>query len=183
MQILTYLKVIHQNYPNAFPLGAFYQPITHINELATHDVKDEKEQSLADYTYRGFITLPEVKMQQIDSTLEPQTASLIYPVKLKKDGSYDAYSNCFNETDFQLLSNYVDYLFVEAANQIQSGNIALTPYRDERFTTSLQPGFRTITGFDATEHYHLYRHKQLRKKDIIQKIEQILQSQQEEVSE
>ena len=183
MQILTYLKVIHQNYPNAFPLGAFYQPITHINELATHDVKDEKEQSLADYTYRGFITLPEVKMQQIDSTLEPQTASLIYPVKLKKDGSYDAYSNRFNETDFQLLSNYVDYLFVEAANQIQSGNIALTPYRDERFTTSLQPGFRTITGFDATEHYHLYRHKQLRKKDIIQKIEQILQSQQEEVSE
>ena len=47
----------------------------------------------------------------------------------------------------------------------------MAPFKDERFTASLQADYRVITGFDATVHYAAYRHKRLAKDQVLTQIE------------
>ena len=96
--------------------------------------------------------------------------SLIYPVSLKKDGQYKASSKVIRDEDLQLVLRMTDERFIQAAEEIQSGRIDLAPYKDNPYTTALQPGYRVISGFDATEHYHLYRRKTIKAKEVINQL-------------
>ncbi|WP_338488797.1 hypothetical protein [Ruoffia tabacinasalis] len=60
--------------------------------------------------------------------------------------------------------------FKQAANQIQNGVIELKPFKENQYTTSLQPEYRVISGFDSTENYQAYREKTINKKNIIQEM-------------
>lgn len=181
LQILTYLNVALHNYPNHQALGAFYQPMIQGYQEATSQlIKVLKEHPVNEHQLKenrlnGLITLMPNELMKIEPLVETTQQSEVYHANIKKDGSYTAATVYFDEKELELLLAMTNQRFVQAANEIQSGKIELAPYKDNPYTTSLQPQYRVISGFDATEHYHLYRHKRIKKEEIITKIQQDLQ--------
>lgn len=78
----------------------------------------------------------------------------------------------------KLIYQHLEKLFVQAGQQIQSGNIALRPFYEDPYSLSLQKGYRVLTGFDPTIHFSAYRHQAINKEQVIQQI--ILDSQESE---
>lgn len=175
LQLLTYMNVVKQNRQDQRAFGAFYQPllVKLSDQLASSPYNHLVLQT---NQYKGFVNIDEEVATSIDVTLDELGKSLIYPISVKKDGNYAATSQHFNDDMLATLLSYVDYMFIRAGNEIQQGNIALSPFRDEVYTPSLQPGIRTITGFDATEHYHIYRDKVVTNKHALEEIQQRLEA-------
>lgn len=187
LQILTYLQVVNEHYGSQYQLlGGFYQPIiqkyTQVDTSLAQQLElysNENDQKsnyvqtleLAQNRLSGFVVLPASTMLKIDSTLAQYQKSSIYPIVLKKDNSYHKQSKVFlkNDSDdseannasivtYEDLMNHLDRLYQRAGDEILSGNIAIRPYEKLiNSTLSLQNNYRVISGFDATEHSHLYR--------------------------
>lgn len=180
LQVLTYLSVALKNYPDSLAFGAFYQPLLH----SYLDIKDKQliqksqldefdtlnQLQLLNNPLKGFVTLSEEDMLKIDGSIEELNESMIYPVKLKKDGSYAATSHVFTAEELKTMLDFVHLKFKQAADEIQAGNIELSPFKDNQFTTSLQANYRVISGFDATENYQAYRVKSIDKKKVIEQM-------------
>lgn len=176
LQILTYLNIALQNYPQFEALGAFYQPLIHGFNDVTPEVLAQVEQGslyetqLKKNQLHGFVAANESVLIQIDHDMEEHADSLIYPVSLKKDGQYKTSSKVIREDDLKLVLRMTDDRFIQAAEEMQAGRIDLAPYKDNPYTTALQPGYRVISGFDATEHYHLYRQKTIKAKEVLEQL-------------
>ncbi|MGO4939039.1 PD-(D/E)XK nuclease family protein [Fundicoccus sp. Sow4_D5] len=183
LQVLTYLSVALKNYADHLSLGAFYQPIIHSYQKATNELLDSQdgqnktsELHLTKNRLNGFVTVDPTVMAEVEPSIESSSKSLIYPVALKKDGNYNAYSVAFDENELKILLRYTHYMFKRAAEQIQAGKIELQPFLHERFTPALQAQFRVITGFDATQSYSTYRHKTIKKNEVIQMMKKELEA-------
>ena len=175
LQVLTYLSVALSNYSDTKAFGAFYQPLIHsytaFKEASLPESLEAMEElQLSENTFNGFVSVDEEQLTYIDSSIEVTNNSLIYPVKFKKGGLYNAYSRVFTEEELDILLKYVHMKFKQAANQIQNGVIELKPFKENQYTTSLQPEYRVISGFDSTENYQAYREKTINKKNIIQEM-------------
>lgn len=176
LQVLTYLSVALKNYTGTKAFGAFYQPLIHSylaykEKEMPENFEVMEELQLAENTFKGFVSVDEEQLTRIDTSIELTNNSLIYPVKFKKGGAYNAYSHVFSEEELDIILNYVHLKFRQAANQIQTGMIELKPFKENQFTTSLQPEYRVISGFDSTENYQAYREKTLNKKSVIQQMQ------------
>lgn len=187
LQVLTYLSVALKNYTNHLSLGAFYQPIIHSYQKASNDLLDKQngqdktsELHLNKNRLNGFVTVDPSVISQVEPSIEDTNKSLIYPVALKKDGNYTAYSLAYDENELSILLEYTHYMFKQAAEQIQGGKIELQPFLHERFTPALQAQFRVITGFDATQSYSAYRHKTIKKDEVIHMMKKELATMEEE---
>lgn len=163
-------------------LGAFYQPIIHSYQKASKELLDRQEGQiktselhLSKNRLNGFVTVDPTVMAKVEPSIELSGKSLIYPINLKKDGSYYSSSVAYNENELNILLKYTHFMFKKAAEQIQAGKIELQPFLNERFTPALQNQFRVITGFDATQSYSAYRHKTIKKHDVIQMMEKDLE--------
>lgn len=174
LQVLTYLSVALKNYAEHIALGAFYQPIIHSYQKASQDLLDTEnlldkisELHLNKNRLNGFVTVDPTVLTEVEPSIENSRKSLIYPVALKKDGNYSSYSQAFEESELDILLRYTHHMFKQAAEQIQSGRIELRPFLHERFTPALQAQFRVITGFDATQSYSAYRHKTVKKSEVL----------------
>ncbi|XJS11751.1 PD-(D/E)XK nuclease family protein [Aerococcaceae bacterium WGS1372] len=180
LQVLTYLSVALNNYPNSLAFGAFYQPLLHsyldiadkqlIQKSHLNNLDVMSQDQLENNRLKGFVSLPEEDLLIVDGSIEETNKSLIYPVTLKKDGNYMASSKVFTQNELDTLLNYVHLKFKQAADEIQSGNIELNPFKENQFTTSLQTNYRVISGFDATENYQAYRAKSINKKKVIEQM-------------
>lgn len=150
LQVLTYLSVALANFRDYKAFGAFYQPLLHKFQLADESLLDSSIEDIQDFQMNknrlnGFISVNEEEIIKIDPKIETLNKSIVYPVTLKKDGTYSASSQILTEGDLALAIEYVHHKFQEAANQIQGGNIELRPFQDERYTTSLQTNYRVIS--------------------------------------
>lgn len=178
LQIATYLKVAMANYPALSPLGAFYQPLSQAYQNASPaildqlDRPDQKDYLLGGNLLRGFITMGPEELSKADPQLETQGQSLLYPARLKKSGDYYDAVPYLDPSILSDLMTFIDGKFIQAGQEIQAGNIKLAPYKDDPYAPSLQAGYRVISGFDATEHYHLYRHKTKSSKDFLKELSQ-----------
>lgn len=179
LQILTYLSVAMQEYPEDIPVGGFYQPLIHSyydmtqGDISRHTSMDEIQMSKN--RLAGYIGLEEDQLSQLDPLLEETNQSLVYPAGLKRDGHYLARSRVVTPDEMNILLEYTHKLFQKAANSMQEGKIQLAPFKDLQFTPSMMPEYRVITGFDATQNYQAYR--QLIKysdKDVIKRMEERL---------
>ncbi|WP_315025388.1 PD-(D/E)XK nuclease family protein [Abiotrophia defectiva] len=177
LQVLTYLKVASQRYPHAQAVGAFYQSLAggfvkvdgkQMARLSQDGLDLAKSQL---HPYRGLMTISGSELVAIEPGLANQSKSQIYPVQLKKDGSYYQHVPAVNQAELSLINQHLVHLMTQAGNAIQRGDISLAPFKDERFTPSLQADYRVITGFDATVHYGAYRHKRLAKDQVLAQIE------------
>lgn len=192
LQILTYLAVALVNHPQSLPLGAFYQsliqsPIEVDNKsqyLKLIEADQADLQRMQKQRLDGFVTLDQAKLTSIDQSIEDQGgSSAVYPVNITKSKPhrYDSNSQLYSytEEEFKFLLDYSQFLIYQAAETIQSGYIALAPFKDLINTTlSLQGDYRVITGFDASEHYEAYHEKalsgRLKKEDIFQAMKEKL---------
>lgn len=164
LQILTYLSVVMENYPESHPLGGFYQPMLQGFMEAT--LEDDPLQKTKDTSrrlqtnqYQGFVTVDANTIKQVEDFGEGSGRSFIYPVSYTKSGVRKD-NLAFTLDQWKLLKEYVFYLFQQAGERIQSGDIELVPFIDEiSYTTSLQTDYRTISGFDATQNAHQYKYK------------------------
>ena len=174
LQVLTYLSVAMKQYKDKQPLGAFYQPLIHGYQEGNQETwQMPNSSSLYDNRLKGVLSIPPSKLVEIEPQIENAKRSEVYPATLKQDG-YSANSSYYDEQALSTLLTYTHWLFRQAAEQMQSGVIALQPFKQERYTPALRPQFRVITGFDATENYQAYRHKTIRKKDVLNQMQQIL---------
>ncbi len=182
LQILTYLKVAmeHHQASDYQPLGGFYQPmIQSFQKVTQRLILDDKQAieklQLGENTLNGFIVASPSQLEGVEPQLATSKKSLVYPATLKKDGDYTARTPAYTLEEYDLLMEYLNYLFQQAGNQIQAGEIALKPFQDEEYTPSTRGAFRVITGFDATESYEAYRHKEsMNKSEIMAEIHQLL---------
>ncbi|MBF6625689.1 PD-(D/E)XK nuclease family protein [Aerococcaceae bacterium zg-BR9] len=172
LQILTYLNVALKNYKSYTPLGAFYQPLIHQYQEATRDILSQDALALSnhllqEHVLNGFVTVTPDELETIEPTFADNKKSMIYPVSTLKSGNYSSASSYIGSEDLARLLQMTNQRFIQAAQAIQSGEIQLAPYKDYPYTTALQPQYRVISGFDATEHYHLYRHRQIESKEVL----------------
>ncbi|MBG9979866.1 PD-(D/E)XK nuclease family protein [Facklamia sp. DSM 111018] len=163
LQILTYLAVGLRHYPDHQPLGAFYQPIIQSFDKANGFFLESNSEHITELQLNnnklnGFITIEADYLKELELGASESNKSLVYPVQYKKEGFY-ASSPTFNSEELEVLVQYTHLMFKEAAAQIQQGEIHLAPFEDHPYTTSINEPFRVITGFDASQNYHYYRHK------------------------
>lgn len=182
LQILTYLNVAMHNYSNIQPLGAFYQPLVNSYQNGTAQTWQEQtnqaaviEQLMENNRYKGFLTVDAATLGQIEPLLSEKKTSQIYPASLLKNGDYNRFSQYFTQDEFKLLSQYMHHLIKKAGEEIMEGKITLQPFKEEHFTLSMQAEYRVITGFDPTIHYNVYRNKTVTKDQLIDKIQQELE--------
>ncbi|MGF3115119.1 PD-(D/E)XK nuclease family protein [Facklamia sp. P12937] len=171
LQLLTYLAVALKNYPDYQPLGAFYQHLLPSfykadKHYAQGEVDQQTKTLLSQRTLRGFVTIEADDLQIVESFDHQASKSRIYPVTYTKTG-YHARSPFFTKEEVDLLLDYTHYQFQQAAQAIQSGDIALAPFYENPYTLSLNAQYRVITGFDGTQSFHRYRHKQVNKKEVL----------------
>lgn len=174
LQILAYLDVALNNYPHTHALGGFYQPIRQSMIEGTEETFKHPETRWQAYLEKnrleGLVTIDSDTLREIDETLESSSKSQIFPVKIKKDGNFDAYSSAYSPEELNVLRHFARHLFQEAGEAMHNGNIALQPFRDERFTPSLTYPWRIIAGFDPTFHFDVYREKDINKKQVLDKM-------------
>lgn len=182
LQIMTYLTVALSHYPKAKPVGAFYQPLSLKYQTLDAKLASKLESpeslnilQLDNQKYKGFVTLDGQELIQIEPEIEHTQQSQLYSVRMKKDGHYYNQVVYYDATQFETIQRYLLALYEEAGNQIQSGQIALNPYKEEPYTPSLQKQYRVITGFDATENYQSYRFKTVKKSEIINKMTEFIE--------
>ncbi|MGX7092515.1 PD-(D/E)XK nuclease family protein [Hutsoniella sourekii] len=176
LQLLTYLAVASQYLSNQIPLGAFYQPI--MNDYQIVESKDlAKEVQPSDFypRFQGLLSIDGSTLSTVDASLQDQTSSRIYPVQVKKNGDYYAYVNYFNSEELTYLLKHTQTLIRQAAESIQAGHIEFQPFYENQFTLSLKHPYRVITGFDPTEDYQVYRHKQMDSKQVLEELARIYQ--------
>lgn len=180
LQILTYLTVALKHYPTHEPVGAFYQPIlqgyqTASNEHLVSDQASEliQTEQLLQNKLQGFITVDPDTLREIEPLAEELGKSQIYPVSFTKSG-FSKSSPVFDADELSILLKYTHYLFKQAAEQIQAGHIEMQPFKQELYTPSMQSIYRVITGFDATQTYAAYRHKTIKKGDVLKEMEQLV---------
>ncbi|EHR36230.1 PD-(D/E)XK nuclease family protein [Facklamia languida] len=174
LQVLTYLAVAHQHYPDHRLVGGFYQPILHKYETGkdldwTGSASLQEDAYLRRNRLKGFVNQPAEVLSDLEVRQDAKGQSLIYPVTYTKSGYHKGYTLYFDDQDLATLLAYTHHKFVEAANRIQAGDIELAPYHKDRYTTSINRKFRVITGFDATQadNYQRYRHKTLDKDQVL----------------
>ena len=169
LQLLTYLSMVEYNLKQSEPIGAFYHSITQsFEDGLENDWQSSQTQAieLKKHKFKGFVTIDSNSLQALQPNFDQ-----IYPLSIKKDGNYDFRTTYFNNKQLEILKHYIEFLYVQAGNEIQSGNIQLAPYYEDKYATSIQPLYRVISGFDATEHYQNYRFKNLDKKDLFDAIQ------------
>lgn len=181
LQIMTYLYVAQKTFPEFIPIGAFYQPLMQQYQKATQaDSLQETGASFQINRLDGLVTLAPDQLVLIDQDLKNKGQSLYYPAKITKTGSYNkSASQYIDNHDLSYLYRHIERLFIEAGNQIQTGNIALRPYYEDPYSLSLQKTYRVLTGFDSTVHFEAYRHQYLNKDQVLAKIKEDLQESEE----
>ncbi|MGY4104165.1 PD-(D/E)XK nuclease family protein [Ignavigranum ruoffiae] len=180
LQIMTYLYVAQQTFPDLQPIGAFYQPLMQKYLKAdSADLLSAQQTNFQINRLAGLVTIGPDQLQKIDQGLMEQGQSQYYPAKITKSGTYHKKASQYIEAqDLKLIYQHLEKLFVQAGQQIQSGNIALRPFYEDPYSLSLQKGYRVLTGFDPTIHFSAYRHQTISKEQVIQQI--ILDSQESE---
>nr|WP_247599282.1 PD-(D/E)XK nuclease family protein [Facklamia miroungae] len=178
LQLLTYLGVAIKNYPQLKALGSFYQhllPSYYKADQAyvTQEPFMQSQTLLSQRPLNGFVTIEADDLQRVEAHDPSLKKSRIYPVSYKKEG-YDARSHFFTMEEVHLLLEYTHYQFQEAARAIQEGDIALAPFYEDPYTLSLNAKYRVITGFDGTQSFHRYRHKQINQKEVLDQIKEKL---------
>lgn len=165
LQLLTYMTVAQANYPELNSLGGFYQGIIQKIEEGTEATLNGEQASTYNLTKRrlsGFILTDEANMQAVDSSLQPGSASLVYPINLIKKGTYGAKNLAFTANQATVLTDYLHYLLVDAAERLYAGDIRMQPFYENQYTTSLTYPYRVISGFDGTKNYQAYRHRTIK---------------------
>ena len=129
MQMLIYLAAIEQNgeerYGKIIPAGVLYLPSGVAVPTAGRNAdKDEIRRAYgAAMKMNGFV----LDDERVIRGMEPDAAGVFIPVKLKKDGSPDAYSSVASLAQMGRISKVIEQHLIDMACTLQKGDIAAIP--------------------------------------------------------
>ncbi|MDR3156390.1 MAG: PD-(D/E)XK nuclease family protein [Lactobacillales bacterium] len=187
MQMVTYLDIATQSSQQLFgnllrPVGSFYLHV-YSPKIKYEGQEMEKFSELLfnEFRFKGMLIHDE-SLINLDQTLVAGEKSQVYPLKLKKDGSMDqaTAANAYTPDEFKLIRWFNQRNFVQAAEKILSGEIALNPLMESKDKRACQYcSYRNVCKFDATLKENEYRRMEKfgreKKKVILQRMKETLE--------
>lgn len=154
LQLLTYLDVALGHYSktqdkDVKPAGILYYTVREplIPVTGPRSQEEAAKLILGKLKMKGFIlNHPEV-FRMMDNQTESGWSEL-FPVGIKRDGSFYSSSPVFDENQFSSLREYLNKVFMEVGEEILSGNCAIEPYRDKAISACTFCGFKPVCKFD-----------------------------------
>ncbi len=129
MQMLIYLAAIEKNggkrYGNVVPAGVLYLPSGAVSPAAGRNAdKEEVRRAYGAAMKMNGLVLDD---ERVIRGMEPTAAGVFIPVKLKKDGSPDAYSSVVSLAQMGRLTRMIESHLVDMACTLRQGDIAAVP--------------------------------------------------------
>ncbi|WP_373471770.1 PD-(D/E)XK nuclease family protein [Carnobacterium alterfunditum] len=180
MQMITYLDTALQNAVDligheAKPAGAFYLHVSNpfMKKGTFLDEDAYIKELLKSYKMDGLLLEDEEMLLSLDPTIEPTTASLVYPFNQLKSEALK--SNKFVTLDeMTALRQHNKKLIIDAGNKIVDGVTTLNPFYEKRqFIPTVNGPLRAVSQFDAMLPENNYRRMDpLKREDILKKIQE-----------
>ncbi|QQP71349.1 PD-(D/E)XK nuclease family protein [Carnobacterium sp. CS13] len=179
MQMITYLDTAIANAPQligheAKPAGAFYlhvkNPFIKGDKLV--DEQAYTNELLKQFKLDGLLLEEEDLLLALDPTIEPSTASFIYPFNQLKNETLK--SRKFVTLDeMAALRKHNQKLILDAGNKIMDGVTTLNPFYEKRqFISSVNGELRAVSQFDAMLPENNYRRmEKLSREEILEKMQ------------
>ncbi|ONI40243.1 hypothetical protein AN639_00855 [Candidatus Epulonipiscium fishelsonii] len=124
LQLLLYLDAYLKLNQDAKPAGMFYFNID-VKTSELNKLKDIKEIDLIKQFKLSGLTLAN---QEVIEAFDEKITGNIIPVKFKKDGTLDSYSQVVDENLFDDLRKFIYKKIKDLGNDIISGKVSATPY-------------------------------------------------------
>ncbi|SEK39478.1 DNA helicase/exodeoxyribonuclease V, subunit B [Carnobacterium iners] len=178
MQMITYLDTALSNATelighSAKPVGAFY---VHVKNPFIKETKITDEESIAteflkEFKLDGLLLEEEELLLALDHTIEPTTASFVYPFKQLKDKSLKS-SGFVTLEEMAALRMHNQKLIMDAGNAITKGVTTLHPFFEKKQHISTVSGeFKAVSQFDYMLPENNYRKEEkLKREDILKLI-------------
>ena len=128
---------------------------------------------LKSYKMDGLLLEDEAMLLSLDPTIEPTTASLVYPFnQLKSEALKSTKFVTLNE--MTALRQHNKKLIVDAGNKIVEGVTTLNPFYEKRqFIPTVNGPLRAVSQFDAMLPENNYRRMDsLKREDILKKMQE-----------
>jgi ATP-dependent helicase/nuclease subunit B len=176
LQLVTYLDVA-QRLSQRAPGGSFYFHVYRPKLKYQGEDSDQFAQLLlAQYQLNGFF-LDQV-VDNLDRTLSPGEKSLVFPLKLKKDGLLDANSLNYSylDSEWEVLKKFNRQKFIAAGEKIISGEQNFNPVKEKSNQVACQYcPYKSICKFDVllpeNKYHQLEKFSSNQKKIILNKME------------
>lgn len=175
IQLMTYLDSLVKA-ENAQPAGAFYFPMQeHFERVDTTELSAEKleETRQEQYKLRGVVLADEDVVKAMDTKLE--ITSKVLPVKLKKNGGFDARCNAITRDQLGLMFDHVEQVIRETIMGYTGGKVAPYPIKQKKgnsdSTACQYCKFSAACQFDAGAGDAYRQVPSMRKKVILEKLE------------
>ncbi len=167
IQLIVYLRAALSKLQREFPgqklrpAGVFYYKIQDpILEGSWEQTSSELEEELMKaLKLDGLANRDEEIIGHMDRSLGMKTAasSIVIPCSIKKDGTYTAYSKVIKESEFDLLSEFVEKSAIDSGERILQGDTGISPYMLGRQSGCDYCGYRGVCGFDERQNGFSYR--------------------------
>ncbi len=172
LQLVVYLnaaveKAKKDQKKQVVPAGIFY---FHIQDplVEKEDGGNTQERLLAEFDLSGLVLGEREIVEHLDFGEEKAI-----PASYKKDGNFTAASSVATREQFEALGDYVKRKLTTYGDNIQNGDIAIHPYREEKRTACDYCDYKGVCGFDPSFAGNKYRRiEKPDKKELWSKIEE-----------
>lgn len=155
IQLLTYLHVALSHYSKAFgvpalPGGILYFTVKEPLVTAPGPVSPDAAENaiLSRLKMRGFVLADAQVFRMMDSLLESGYSKL-FPVGLKKDGSFHSNSPVLDLEKWEILRDYLIHILTESGENILQGVVDIAPYQDSGTTACAYCAIKPVCKFDT----------------------------------
>ena len=141
------------------PAAVLYYHINDPMVESSYGIEQEplEQEILKALRVKGIVNSDEVVLEALDKELYEKRDSLVIPVGLKKDGTFNAHSKVASEADFTLLTDFVKKKVVDMGNAIARGEIEAAPYCKPKSIGCKYCPYHSICGFDPRMDGFAYR--------------------------
>lgn len=173
LQMLTYLDIIIANSESiigkeAEPAGVLYfhvhNPIVDTKKILTADrIEDEL---LKKFKMNGLLLSDERVVRLMDQTLESGNSTIV-SAGINKDGTLRKNSKAVSKGELDSLMGYVRSLYRKAGDRINSGDVAIAPYKLNNKTACTFCTFKDVCQFDESLEENQYRRFNVKKDEVL----------------
>ena len=158
LQLLVYIDAILESgeysNENINPAAILYSriddPIAKFDE--NKDDEEIRENILKSLKMQGLLIKDSNIIKQMDKSLESgeKTTSLIIPANLNKDGTLGRHTKGVTYDEFDTIRKYVKDLIKDLCEEMLSGNISISPYKNKDNMSCNFCTYSSICQFDTT---------------------------------
>jgi len=159
LQLLTYLLVARNAYPDCLPAGVLYYFLKNpsISDIVRIDANEITKKINDLLKMPGWVLAESEVVRLLDRTIEGHSEFL--KIALKKDETFYSTSLPYVKTpeEFSLLLNHVEGKLVEIARKIMAGDIDISPYALDKRTPCTFCQYSAVCQFDSLLPENEYR--------------------------